>query len=173
MSPAPARSDHAGLSPQVKPQVAAAATMFLILVLLVGLPLRRDRIEHRNPTADAETTCEVFLARIDGTAIPSLTPEGSDVTARRRLTRDLSAPDRWRPVEAAGSVRPARKAARLVLPALSGVLVDGASRKAMIGGKLAACGDVIDGYRVVEIESGCVILEKSGARHRVFMKGTQ
>jgi len=162
--------------PRVRRRTILTGAAVILVAALVAIPLRRDCRHFQNPAVDAETTCRDLLAKIGG-------PEGAPIVTgsvrndsvqaveggvyQPRLRRNLFAPGPWglsRASRSETSVKPARK---LTLPKLTGVLIDGASRQAMIAGRLVGRDEVVEGYRVVKIEPGFVILEREGATYRL------
>jgi len=87
------------------------------------------------------------------------------------LTRDLFAPAAR---AVAHSPSPAMQAAAALrppaLPRLTGILIDGSSRRAVLSGRVVAAGDEVNGYRIVAIEPGLVRLARGGDRFKLELK---
>ena len=135
--------------------------------LVVALPLWLDRRGLEDPAADAEAAYRELLIRIEtrtaGAApVPSeaALPELAVATPRR----DLFAPVQNRRADVA-AVQARRKRAKL--PLLSGVLIDGPSRQAVLDGRVVGVGEHVGGYRVESIDSEAVIVGRAGSKHRV------
>jgi hypothetical protein len=152
----------------------------IVLLVLVSFPLVGGRQQPVDPAADAEATFLALAAQVDagaaagsadrlaGVAEPAGSTESAiedagaapGGTAAAAPRRDLFAPrPPTRPASAPASRRSVpRRPQRPPLPRLSGILIDGASRRAMLGKQLAAVGDTVGGYRLVAIESDHVTL---------------
>lgn len=140
------------------------------LTAAVVLPLWLDGHSPEDPAADAEKTYRELVGRIESRAdaaeIPAL-PDPAPLPGEHGR-RDLFSPVvEKRPSLAAAPAR--RKRPRL--PTLSGVLIDGPSRQAVLDGEVVSIGDRIRDFVVVAIESGAVTLRRDGSTHRLSMGG--
>lgn len=156
----------------------------IVLIVLASFPLIEPPEPQPDPAADAEAAYRSLVAQVDsrgelGELSPSATGRvqtlitalaGTDSLARPATgipPRDLFAPaPEPKPAPAPAPPRP-RKPSRPRLPELNGVLIDGASRRAMIGGELAAIGDEVGGYRLVAIDADGVALERQQKTYRL------
>jgi hypothetical protein len=128
----------------------------------------------QNPASHAETVYGNLMSQITapGRVANSLLtwePLGASAVQNKErpaeLSRNIFTPPRKKsPVRVSGPVTPSLDS-RPKLPRLSGILIDGATRKAMVGGVLVSQGDYISGYTVVEIGVRSVVLERNGAQY--------
>jgi hypothetical protein len=154
----------------VRPQIIVAAVV-AAFVALVAYPLPRERLQGTDPRVQARALVESFNERArarNETGGPDAL-RGDGGARRTRPQRDLFAPDLRRPAAvAAGGVEVAP--APPSDPVLSAVLLDGASRYAIVGGHRVAEGDSVAGAWVVDIGESSVLLWKGGAYRRLHLK---
>jgi hypothetical protein len=161
-----------------KLQAIVASKMTLVLAGLasavITLALFSDAKTERtldNPASNAEAVYGNLMSQIKGTSPSSAAAARWEQTAPEglrthgpaiKLTRDLFAPPNR--VLHARSIRTAPVFVPVIPkpPRLTGILIDGASRKAMVDGILVSQGDIVSGYMVTEIARGWVVLEKDG-----------
>jgi hypothetical protein len=154
-----------------------AVTVFAVLLLTVALPSWKVKTADYDPAADAQAAYRSLQEQIGPSetrsgASGSVDPDallGPDGGQRRPLQRSLFTPVKRvfppKPKSRDDSSRGPR------LPTLSGVLIDGDSKKAVIAGKMVAPGDSVNGFLVVDIEPDGVLLERNGLQHRISLRG--
>lgn len=161
-----------------EPMVLVGATVAVVLVL-VALPIYKDRRQLVNPAADAQASYNSLLAQIRSAQTrPAAGPtprqdDSSGVIQRLPLSRDLFAP---MPLEFAhpGPLQGETQAGvRPSVLRLSGIFLDGPLSQAVIGGQLVAKGDYVDGYCLIEVQRDWVLLWKDGAVERLRLGGKQ
>ncbi|MCK4411931.1 MAG: hypothetical protein KAY32_00170 [Candidatus Eisenbacteria sp.] len=153
-----------------------AGLVGIALLVLISFPIVENPRPQIDPAADAEAAYLSLLAQIspgeeiatlaqaaarEMRPLPETTPAGDSPAA------ELPSPGRrdlFAPLPAAKpTLAPVRRTpagpTRPRLPHLAGILIDGASRRAMLGGELVTIGDEVDGYRLIDIEEDCVTLE--------------
>ena len=148
----------------------------IVLLVLISFPLIENPRTQVDPAADAEATYLSLLSQINpseektpvahgatsGLPAPAettLAGDSPDAGQPAAVRRDLFAPI---PAEKPAPTRPRSTSVRPTrprLPDLTGILIDGPSRRAMLGGELVTVGDEIRGYRLVAIEKECVTLQ--------------
>ncbi len=131
-----------------------------------------------DPAGDAEAAFSSIRARIasggqDGTTSTgsSLVLAGSEGVRIPSLGRNLFAADvqEQRRYEAAkGGKKPTRRKPKT--PHLSAILIDGKTRQAVLSGEIAAPGDVVNGFLVLEIGSEWVRLEMKNKEYQLWME---
>ncbi|MFH1142919.1 MAG: hypothetical protein V1774_00060 [Candidatus Eisenbacteria bacterium] len=156
------------------------AGVAIALLSVIGLPMLSSRKEPPgNPAADAEAAYHALLARVGSPQPPAgpadggqaegtgegapadsavhAAPAGTWEQGDAHLVRDLfsPAPQSAPPREVRTTPAP-RGPARPPLPRLTGILIDGPSRQAVLNGRRLSIGDAIGEYRIVSIEAGRV-----------------
>ena len=101
---------------------------------------------------------ERFLPRTDAAPRPVRPAAVMPPSAGSSVSPSPAADSEAGRSEARASEAAPANAATSGMPALSGILIDGRSRRAVISGKVVAVGDEVDGYRVLAIESARVRL---------------
>jgi hypothetical protein len=149
----------------------------LVLLLTLALPGGKLGSTVYDPAADAQAAYRSLQEQIgpsetspavDGAISDS--PHGSAEVAGRRLKRNLFAPAETMSHSTPKVLR--RSTAGPRLPTLSGVLIDGDLRKAVVAGKVVSTGDSINGFLVLEIDTDGVLLERNNLQHRILIRGT-
>jgi len=128
----------------------------------VGLPIWLDDQGRQDPAEDARAAYRELVLRIEEREAHVVAPYpiAPDLAGEGR---DLFSP-RPRPPDVAQS-QARRK--RPKLPLLTGVLIDGASRQAVLDGRVVAVGESVGEFRVVTIDPDAVTLDRGGATHRL------
>ena len=144
--------------------VAVAA---IAVVVVIALPSKPEPLEP-DPAEEADAMYRGFLDQM--ASVSSQPADATDRTGsnRRPIERNLFRPADYRPaVDSAidTGARPSNPARGE--PVLSGLLVDGARRFAVIDGRTVSEGDSVSGFWVTEISSGSVVLWKNGAFSRL------
>ena len=150
--------------------LAALASALITLALFsAGKP---EKVPH-SPASNAAAVYGDLMAQIydssptPGVAAPSnvMAPGGRTHEQPAKLSRDLFAPPRRKPYASQKRVAPAHQATGPRVPRLTAILIDGASRQAMVGRAMISQGDIVSGYTVVEIARGWVVLQKDGVSY--------
>jgi hypothetical protein len=134
----------------------------------VALPFWLGGSATIDPAADAEAAYRELLVRIDarGTAPEPAGPPAEPVPAGSRRNLFSPAVER-RPAVALPQAR--RKEPSL--PALSSILIDGASRHAVLDGRVVGVGELVGGFRIAAIEPDAVVLRDGASAHRLTVGG--
>lgn len=145
----------------------------LVLFAMVAIPAYQTSEEPAGPAADAREAYNSLRVRIGSPAADGLPTGWSNDTLqtdRMPLQRDLFAPPQPQArAQAHGEAPPVTKPAPT--PELTGILLDGALRRAVINGQRVAQGDWIGDYRVIRIESEWVMLRKDETYVRLELGG--
>jgi hypothetical protein len=137
---------------------------------VIALALWIDDRKVEDPAGDAEAAYRELMLEIETraadpvvTAPDTLAPDPVEPESRR----DLFSPAAPRPDVAAAIPRVKRPR----IPALSGILIDGSARQAVLDGEVFAVGEQIRGFQVLEIDSDAVVLGRAGSTHRLAVGG--
>lgn len=145
----------------------------LVLLAFVAIPAYQTGEEPEGPVADAREAYSSLQARIESSSetIEQLS-SGSDslLVGRMPLDRDLFAPEQ-RKVSVPARAEAPRVVAPPPQPKLTGILLDGATRRAVLNGQRVSRGDWIGDYRVIRIESEWVMLRKGEEFVRLELGG--
>jgi len=152
--------------------VGVAAILLISTVFTGG----ESEPTHQDPVATAEAAYTSLMAQMG--ALPTATGGASATPAAEiggpsvavgesNLDRDLFKPVPKRRTASANAS--AKRRAKPRLPALTAIFIDGAVRQALLDGKLVGIGDSVRGYRIREIETHRVLLEKGDTIHTIRM----
>jgi hypothetical protein len=169
------------------------APLVIVILVLAAIPAPRSVSQRPDPTSAArsfqQTLQERIRAWVPGLEMATAAPADSDgvqMLARDLFVRGRAAP-RSEPdgqVHAAtpatpGSRAPASRpdprpasATEPAVPGLAGIFIDGPSRRAVLAGRTVTEGETIDGYRVIEITTRGVRLERGGVTQELLLGET-
>jgi hypothetical protein len=140
--------------------VAAAAGAAIALPLWLGASAADD------PAADAEAAYRELLERIEARDAVAEAAEPEE-PAPATSARDLFSPAAKRRPDVA-LPQPRRKDS--ALPELSGILIDGPSRHAVLDGRIVGVGEQVGAYRIAAIEPDAVVLRAGSSTHRLTVR---
>jgi len=165
----------------------------ITLLLLISMPVFSPKKPVSDPAADAEAAYQSLLARVtveeglpetpaasgesppaDGSpaaADSAAGGAGDSLQPEDRLVGDLFSRTPSAPPRAATAARPATQAPLPPAPPqLTGILIDGSARRAVLSGRLVAIGDEVGGFRVLAIEPGRVRLQRGETTYTLELK---
>jgi hypothetical protein len=186
--------------PKTRPSWNRGAAGLLIgavgitLLLLISMPVLSPKKPVPDPAADAEAAYQSLLARVTveeglpetpagpgesspadaspAAAADSATGGAGDSTPPEdRLVRDLFSRSSYTPPRATAAARPTTQAPLPPAPPrLTGILIDGSARRAVLSGRVVAIGDEVGGFRVLAIEPGRVRLQRDETTYTLELK---
>jgi len=158
----------------------------LVIVSVVYLPkIKKPHLQNSlaSPVVEAEVAYNTLLDQIGPEKIPAnsvsqLTEPDSVagvVVAEMNSSsiRDLfSASSGHKTKQRTSGRKSTRKSVKLKLPQVSAIFVDGKSSQAIIGGRVVVLGETVWGFKIVEIKSDSVLLEKKGRTYSIRIGGS-
>ncbi len=154
---------------------------FLAILGFIAVPVLKSRRQDSSAAEDARATYLSLMSQMESGVDHVAAGSSQDTPAPRgdlgvseegaqpaRLERDLFAPaPRQKPV----AEREAARAAKRQPPALTGIFIDGAQSKAVVGGKVIGEGDWVKGFQVAEIHRDWVLLRRGEQVERLELGG--
>jgi hypothetical protein len=131
----------------------------------VALPLWFGRSAVDDPAAEAEAAYRELLQRIEAKEPEPAEPaEPAALPAPPTSARDLFSPVSKRRPDLA---QPQARRKEAALPALSGILIDGPQRHAVLDGRILGVGERVGAFRIAAIEPDAVVLRDGSSTHRL------